>query len=382
MKSRLKICMVSDDARPAATGVGIHVQQVSQELAARGHRVAILTTRRRGEPKVETWEGVRLYRFTTLKVYGFYQALPSSTTVRRTLAEEQPDLVHHHYVGFLMKRACVAAEALNLPQLSTYHFTAEVLTQPLLMRPLRSVIHKQIVDYNNRVDLVIAPSKNLASQIAREGIRTPIRYITNPVVFGKTGDVVPATREAGFTILYAGRLGPEKNLPYLLEAFHGLLRTVPDAFLWIAGDGPVRDALERKCEKLGISHQTRFLGFVDHLTLATYYAACDVFVLPSLIETQGMVAMEAMWFGKPVVVTRHIVSATEMVKHGTSGYIVDPASSEDLTARLSTLAADAALRASMGAAGRRRAEAYRPESVVDALEEAYRDVLAGRTRGP
>jgi glycosyltransferase involved in cell wall biosynthesis len=374
--------MVSDDARPAATGVGIHIQHVSQELVRRGHRVFILTTRRRGEPKVEDWERVRLHRLLSLKVYGFYQALPSSATVRRILSEEKPDLVHHHYAGLLMKRTCAAADALSLPQVSTFHFTAEVLTQPLLMRPFRSIIRKQIVDYNNRFDLVIAPSRALASLIAGEGVRTPVRYITNPVVFGETGEIVPATREAGFTILYAGRLGPEKNLPYLLEAFHGLLRAVPDAVLWLAGDGPMREALERQCRQLGIALQARFLGFVDHPALAGYYAACDVFVLPSLIETQGMAAMEAMWFGKPVILTSRIVSATELVEHGTSGYIVDPASFEDLTGRLLALATDSALRARMGAAGRQRAQAYRPESVVDALEQAYRDVLAGRTRDP
>ncbi len=232
--------------------------------------------------------------------------------------------MHHHYVGFLMKRACAAAEALNLPQVSTYHFTAEVLTQPLLMRPFRSSIRKQIVGCNNRLDLVIAPSQNLASQIAREGIRTPVRYISNPVVFGETSGIVPAPREAGFTILYAGPARAGEDLPYLFEAFHRLLRTVPDAILWLAGHGPLRDGLGRQCENLRISHRMKFLGFLDHPALARYYAACDVFVLPSLIEAQPMAAMEAMWFGKPVIVTSRIVSAMEVVEHGTSGYIVDP----------------------------------------------------------
>src|SRR5881394_2788466 len=69
MKSMLNICMTSDDVHPAATGVGIHVQNISRELAKRGHRISILTTRRPGEPEQETWEGVRLYRLFTLKVY-------------------------------------------------------------------------------------------------------------------------------------------------------------------------------------------------------------------------------------------------------------------------------------------------------------------------
>lgn len=378
MASGLSICMTSDDFLPAATGVGVHIQLISKELAKRGHRVAVLTTRRRGEPEQETWEGVRVHRLFTLKVYGFYQALPSRATIRRILQEERADLLHHHYLGFMMKRACAEAEALALPQVSTFHFSAEVLTQPLLMRPFRESIRKQIVAYNNRCDLVIAPSQNLAEQLARDGIRTPVRYISNPVVFDASADVAPAEREAGFTVLYAGRLGPEKNLPLLLKAFQGLLRDVPDATLWIAGHGPLREALEQQCRQLGIASRVSFLGFLDHAALARRYAACDLFVLPSVLETQGMVAMEAMWFEKPIIVTNAIVSATELVEPGRNGYIVDPAAPEELRARMQTLAQDAALRTAMGAAGRQRAGSYRPEAVVDAVEQAYRDILSGR----
>lgn len=378
MESGLSICMTSDDFLPAATGVGIHIQQISKELAKRGHRVSILTTRRRGEPEQETWEGVRVHRLFTLKVYGFYQALPSRATIRRILQEEQADLLHHHYLGFMMKRACAVAEALSLPQVSTFHFSAEVLTQPFLMRPFRESIRKQIVAYNNRCDLVIAPSQNLAQQLARDGIRTPVRYISNPVVFDEGADVVPAQREAGFTVLYAGRLGPEKNLPLLLKAFQGLLRGVPDAALWIAGHGPLREALEQQCRQLGIAGRVSFLGFLDHTALAKRYAACDLFVLPSVLETQGMVAMEAMWFSKPIIVTNAIVSATELVEPGRNGFIVDPVLPDELTARMQTLAQDAALRVAMGEAGRQRAGSYRPEAVVDAVERVYRDTLTKR----
>ncbi len=375
MGSALSICMVSDDARPAATGVGTHIQQVSKELVRRGHRVSIMTTRRSGEPELEIWEGVRLHRMFTLKVYGFYQALPSKNTIRRILQEENVDVVHHHYLGFMMKRTCAVAESLGLPQVSTFHFSAEVLTQPLLMRPFREMIRGQIVDYNNRCNLVIAPSQNLAMQLARDGIHTPVRYISNPVVFDDPGGVVPAERNPGFTVLYAGRLGPEKNIPLLLKAFKHLLRNIPDATLWIAGSGPLRESLEQLCQQYGMQQSVRFLGFLDHPTLARYYAACDLFVLPSVVEAQPLVAMEAMWFRKPIIVTRAIVAATEMVEPGVNGYIVDPEDPVDLSGRMAELASDAAMRDRYGEAGRIRANAYRPELVLDAIEQGYRDVL-------
>lgn len=376
MVKLLSICMVSDDFLPAMTGVGIHLKLVAPELARRGHRVSVITTRRAGEPEVEQWEGVTIYRVFTLKAYGFYQALPSLATVRKIFKRVNPDLVHHHYVGLMMRQVCVVAESLKLPQVSTFHFSAEVLTQPLPMRPLRGLIRRLMVRFNNRFDVVIAPSENLARQISAEGVHTPVRYITNPVVFGDSAIVVPAERTPGFTVLYAGRLGPEKNIPYLLKAFVALQKTVPDSVLWIAGRGPEGQALESLCAQLGLGSCVKFLGFLDHPTLARYYAACDVFVLPSLMETQGLVVMEAMWFGRPVIVTRAIVSADELVAQGINGYIVDPDSVDDLTQRLTALANDPSLADALGAASRQRAQAYLPEPVVNELELAYDDALS------
>jgi 1,2-diacylglycerol 3-alpha-glucosyltransferase len=375
------ICMISDDFLPAATGVGVHLKLIGPELVRRGHRVSVITTRRTGEPALEEWEGVAVHRVPTLKVYGFHQALPSRATIHRIFEQEKPDVVHHHYVGLMMRRVCAVAERMHLPQVSTYHFSAEVLTQPLPMRPFRGVIRRQIVAYNNRFDMVIAPSRNLGDRLAVEGIHTPVRHVTNPVAFEASDSVVPAERTPGCTILYAGRLGPEKNLPYLLRAFAGLLRRVPGAVVWIAGRGPERESLDRLCAELGIGSRVRFLGFLDHPTLARCYAACDVFVLPSLEEAQPLVAMEAMWFGRPVIVTRAIVAATEMVDQGVNGYIVDPETPRDLVDRLVTLATDASLRTGMGEASRQRAQAYRPELAVSALEQAYHDVIAQYHRG-
>lgn len=372
--------MVSDDFLPAMTGVGTHLKLVGPELVRRGHRVCVITTRRSGEPEVEQWEGVTIYRVFTLKAYGFYQALPSTAKVRDIFRVAKPDLVHHHYVGFMMRQVCSVAESLKLRQVSTYHFGPEVLTQPLPMRPFRGLIRHLMKSFNNRFDLVIAPSKNLAVQITREGVHTPVRYITNPVQRPPSG-VVAAERTAGFTVMYAGRLGPEKNIGYLIRAFAALLKSVPEAVLWIAGRGPEGPPLESLCAKLGVSDRVQFLGFLDHPTLARYYAACDVFVLPSLQEAQPLVAMEAMWFGRPVIVTKAIVAAEEMVDHGRNGYIVDPDKVEDLTARLATLAAEPATRAAQSEVSRQRAREYQPELVVDALEASYREVLAAGGHG-
>ena len=159
------VCIISDDFLPAVTGAGTHVQFISQDLVKRGYQISIITTRRPGQPEQEVWQGVKVYRTFTVRVLGFYQALPSKKTIRKIFEENQVTLVHHHYVGFLLKQAEKVARIMGLPQVYTYHMTADHLTQALPMRPLRSLIARQILNYCNRFDFIIAPSKNLAEKI-------------------------------------------------------------------------------------------------------------------------------------------------------------------------------------------------------------------------
>ena len=371
----ISICMLSDDFLPAATGVGTHLQEVSKLLTLAGHRVTIITTRRPGEPAEEIWGGVRVFRVFTLKMFGFYQALPSSAELRRIFSEIQPDIIHHHYLGLMLMRAMKLAETLRLPQVYTYHMTEDHLTQPLPMRPFRKLIAKKIVSVCNRANLVISVSQGIAEQLPGKGIHTPVRYISNPVSFPDDVTVEAASRDAAFAVLFAGRLNPEKNIPFLLRGFAILTRQIPDSILWIAGHGSQKDQLLSHAKELGIGDKVHFLGFLGHDQLSRYYAACDVFVLPSLVETQGLVAMEAMWFGKPILVADSVISARELVDQGNNGYIVDHESDASLAERLVELATQPDLRARMGQAGRMKTLGYRPPVILEALQSAYREVL-------
>lgn len=376
MTKPMSILMASDDFLPAGTGVGTHIKILAPELVKRGHSVAVVTSRRSGEPEEEIWQGVRIYRVFSVPAYGFYQALPSGRTLKRIISVTRPDVIHHHYVGYLMMRLCGIAKAMNIPQVSTYHFSSEVLTQPLLMRPFKGLVQRLLVAYNNRFQLIIAPSKNLAKQISADGVSTPVRYISNPVVFsGQSGNSDEARRTA-FTVLYAGRFGLEKNIPLLIKAFARVVGERPDAILEIAGRGPELSELQRLCVDLRLGENVRFLGFLDHADLAKCYARCHVFVLPSVVETQGLVAMEAMRFGKPVIVTNAIVSADELVTDGENGFIVDPINPDELASKLLLMASDAKMRDGMGLAGARRAESYQPDLVVEQTERAFQSLFA------
>jgi 1,2-diacylglycerol 3-alpha-glucosyltransferase len=376
----VSICLCSDDFLPAATGAGTHVQRITEELVRRGHRVSIITTRRSGQPNHEVWQGADVHRVFSVSIRGYYQAYPFASTITRILEENCVAILHHHCLGAMMMRAEKAARRLGLPQVYTYHMPVDVLVQWWPMQIFRPLFSRMIVDYCNKFDLIISPSLNLAERIREEGVHTPIRCITNPVVFDPAARVEPIPRPAPFMVLFAGRLEPEKNIPFLLEGFRSALNTGLRAGLWIAGTGSQQRRLESVCKRLGISEQVHFLGRVEHSRLGNYYAACDVFVLPSLVETQGLVAMEAMRFARPVIVTRSIVAARELVDDGENGYIVDPENVGELAARLLTLEADPDLRERLGQLGKERSLTFAPDAVIRATEDAYHAALLSGPR--
>lgn len=171
-------------------------------------------------------------------------------------------------------------------------------------------------------------------------------------------------------LLYAGRLAPEKRLGDLLEALRRL--GDPRAWLALAGEGRERGRLEQRAAALGLK-QVLFAGFQTQAQLAEYYAAADVFVLPSEREPWGLVLNEAMNFGLPAVVSERVGAAPDLVLPGT-GRTFPPGDVEALAACLRPLVADAGLRARLGQGGLERirqwSHAGSPETIVRALEFA------------
>lgn len=370
-KSSLSICMVADDFLPGKTGVGVHVQSIAKELIRRGHRISVITTRRGEQPAFEVWNGIRIYRVFSVCIYGMYQALPSVSQVHGILKENAVDIVHYHYLSLLLTQAYKAAKNLQVKHIYTYHMPVDIITQQFLTRPFRGLIFKLHVDYCNKFDLILVPSLGLIKQIRESGITTPVHFLSNPVMLGLPNESTVAPNKDKFVVLYVGRLSPEKNIPYLVKGFSLLQKIHGNCELWIIGEGDREGQLRKISEELGIAAQVKFLGFVQHDDLAQYYATADVFVLPSLVETQGIVAMEAMLFAKPVIVTNAIVGARELVDDGGNGFIVDPGNIEDLADKLIRLKEDPELRNAMGELGFRRSEHYGASRVVEALEQFY-----------
>jgi glycosyltransferase involved in cell wall biosynthesis len=176
------------------------------------------------------------------------------------------------------------------------------------------------------------------------------------------------------TVLFVGRLVPYKGVDVLLEALAGL-----NVCGLIVGDGPLRMTLEARARELDIAGRVKFLGSVVDDELAALYRACDVFVLPSVTrqEAFGVVQLEAMAAGKPVVSTDVGTGVGWVNRHGETGYVVPPRDAVALREALRRLLADPSLQKSMGdAAAKRVRSTFTLERMIDETLALYRDVMA------
>jgi glycosyltransferase involved in cell wall biosynthesis len=180
----------------------------------------------------------------------------------------------------------------------------------------------------------------------------------------------------GVTFVYVGRLWAGKGLTYLLEAFGGLqARDVGEVSLLLVGDGRDEDELRARARAQGLRNVV-FCGFQGDDVLPRLYAASDVFVFPTLGDPFGMVVLEAMACGLPVVATSAAGEISGRVVEGVNGFLVAPASRGQLLERMIVLARDKDLRAAMGAASVRMVARQSPDAWAEAFERALDSILA------
>jgi glycosyltransferase involved in cell wall biosynthesis len=180
-------------------------------------------------------------------------------------------------------------------------------------------------------------------------------------------------------VLFVGRLVPYKGVDVLLEA----MRAIPAVAL-LVGEGPERAALQRTAEALGVADRVRFLGEVSHDELAALYRACDLLVLPSVTrqEAFGVVLLEAMACGKPVVSTDLATGSGWVNQDRETGFVVPPRNAAALHDAIDRLVADPGLRGSLGEGARRRARTvFSLDRMIDAVLALYRDVSGKQIGG-
>lgn len=175
-------------------------------------------------------------------------------------------------------------------------------------------------------------------------------------------------------IIYSGRFIGGKNLETLLMAFQLVQRRMPDVGLLIVGDGPLRNHLENLVRKLKLNN-VYFAGFIQAKDLIKYYACADIFVLPSTDEPWGVVVLEAMASGLPVIVSDRVGCARDLVYPNRNGFVFSSKDIHELSSKISKLLYDVELRQQMGVDSQKIAMEWNYDFAISQLTQALRIVI-------
>lgn len=397
----LSVALVSEHASPLAAlgtvdagGQNVHVACLAGALADRGHRVSVYTRRDARElpDTTELRPGVRVHHVPA----GPPEPLPKDDLLPHMgafgawlLAEwrtRPPDVAHSHF--WMSGVASLAAVGdLGVPLLHTYHALGSVKRRHLGAddtSPGQRIPCER--DIGLRCDRVLATCRDEVGELVRMGIPADRAEVVpcgvDPLRFRPDGPTARLGRRHPYRLLQLGRLVPRKGAAVSIAA----LTRLPDAELLVAG-GPPAEHLDGDPEALrlrelarraGVADRVRFLGGLCGEDVPAVLRSADVVLCPADYEPFGIVPLEAMACGRPVVASA-VGGQLDTVVHGETGLLVPPGDAEALARAVSVLLADPGLRAAYGAAARRRALGrYGWDRVASATERSYLSVLAGR----
>ena len=370
MSKKLKILEVNKAYYPHIGGIETIIRQYSEALGRLdGADVKVLVCRdSRGKTVREKMCGVDVTRAGSL---GTYFSCPLSLSFIRYFRRmaKKSDVVHIH-VPFPLADAALLLSGYKGKVVVSWH--SDIVKQKKLM-----LFYKPFMRYLlKRADLILAateghvkhslylPEFKEKCRVLPYGIE-PAEYLTvprRPVLTERASD------RSSVKVFFTGRLVYYKGVDVLLKAF----TMVKGCELFIAGNGELGDSLKKFAEEKGLGEKVHFLGFLPDEELRQAYADCDIFVLPSVAPSEafGIVQLEAMVYGKPVINTALPSGVPFVSLNGKTGLTVKPSSPKALADAINRLAEDRELRERLGKAAAERVQKdFNEEKILERLFE-------------
>jgi hypothetical protein len=308
----MHVLMFSDVYFPRINGVSTSMQTFRQELGAHGIRLTVAAPEYPGHIETDGIERIAS-RQVPLDPEDRLMTRAGLKAFSRRVASADFSLIHvqtpfaAHYAGIKLARQQ------GIPVIATYHTHFEEYLfhyLPIVPRSaLRGLARRTARGQCNALDGIVVPSQPMAQTLRDYGVTTPLHVIPTGLPESQfirgDGQRFRAAYNIGAErkiALFVGRAAFEKNIGFLLEVAAHARQQRPDLLLVIAGEGPALEQLQRKANQLGINDHVRFVGYLPRESgLRDCYAAADVFTFASRTETQGLVLLEAMAVGLPVL---------------------------------------------------------------------------------
>lgn len=380
----MRIGFFADMYLPHISGVTNHISLYKRRFEELGHEVFVFTFGDRGYVDAEQgvvrsaglpW-GETGWRFA-------FSLSPGARRLARTL-----DIIHVHHPFQSGRLAAPIARRHGIPLVFTNHTRYDLYSDSYATFVPRAVryacLRASLSGFLHRCDLVVAPAASIADWLADFTGFNGATVIPNGVdTSAFAHPAAPLTRaELGFqpddvVFCYAGRLGPEKNTPWLAEEFVAAASRSPRARLLVVGDGPSSGQAQAVLSRAGMSDRANFTGMVPYDRVPDYEAAADVFVTGSVSEVHPLVVLEAMAAGLPVVAVSS-PGIADTVTDTATGLLAHAATPGALAQRIALLAEDDAMRERMSISAREASSAYALDRTADTLLGRYERLLSAR----
>ncbi|WP_370293511.1 glycosyltransferase family 4 protein [Thalassolituus sp.] len=359
------LCVVTETYLPEVNGVANSLQRLISHLSPEAFRTSLIRTTPRTDYPAQGHE-LRL-RGVTIPQYPELQlGLPAYRKIRRFWEQDRPDIVYVATEGLMGASAVAVARTMGIPVVSAFHTNFHHYSGYYGLSWIKSTVMAWMRRFHNRTAMTLVPSRVMVRELQEAGI-TNVSCLPHGV---DCHTFNPAHRSAQLrqqwqcqpgeqVALYVGRLAAEKNIRVAMEAADELRRQGRKIRMVVVGDGPQRDALETEFP------DAIFMGVQTGEALSQCFASADIFLMPSKTETFGLVTLEAMASGLPVV-AYPLAAAAECVRQGVDGVLAEGLESRDFShALVAALRLDTTL---MGLDARAQAETMSWESVASRFE--------------
>ncbi len=381
----MKIGVFTESFRPYTSGVVRSIELFSREFTALGHEVYIFGP---DYPMLHPPKEEGVFRFVSVPWPinpDFALPIPFSSQLGATISKLGLDIIHSHSPFLLGRLGARAARRYKLPLVFTFHtlYDQYVHYFPIAEKTSKQVVQSIARNFCNRCNMVVAPSQLVINYLRRIGVEAPTVNIPTGVDLDEFKEVDSNWLQDNFQVhpeekvlLFVGRLGKEKNVVFLMKAFNAVQEQYPDTRLVLVGKGPQENHLRQLSRQMGIADKVTFTGVLPRQTIVHCYASADLFVFPSVTETQGLVIGEAKATGLPVVAVRAFGPA-EMVSHDEDGLLTDP-SIPDFTDAIIALLQDKERYDRMSKQAYKNAQLISSRSCAERMISVYQDLLDDR----
>lgn len=382
MEKHMRIGMMTDVYKPQINGITNYIALNKQYLEMAGHEVYVFTfgnlDYEDNEPNIIRSTGV------PLKDSGYYFNIHYNKRARHLLRTMDVVHVHHPFLsGSLAKRYC---KSWGVPIIFTNHTRYDLYVKAYIPGMpevvTKNALQAYLPSFCRSMDLVISPSEGVKEILYQLGVDVFIDVIPNGI------DIKPFQKSCGsrkrdeFGIgkeetlfIYTGRLGPEKNIHFLLEAFAGVAKAFDDVKLMLVGTGLKDMEYKYLTKGLGIDDRVIFTGFVPYKELPDYLCMADVYVTASVTEVHPLSVIEAMASGLCVLGIQS-PGVGDTIEDGKTGYLAANEDIAEFTAKMVRLTMEKQKRIEMGENARIASEKYAIENTVELMLERYQNVVA------